>query len=144
MSVLLWKKKFGFVDPILTANGKRCVVVNVPWDRHHYFQAFLNHVLNKQSKPRSTSAMSEKRAESEAKRQEEEDKIKDFNDFCQKMSVRFSKFIVIAGDVGKDVYLSKTDTRRQKVIRFLNLLIHHFTFWFPAFCNWRKRWNNCT
>ena len=65
------------------------------------------------SKPRSTSATSDKRAETEAKRREAEDKIKDFEEFCREIRVRFSaNFNVITDDGGRDVY---------KVIRFLHL-----------------------
>ena len=82
------------------------------------------------SKPRPTSATSEKRAEIETQRREEEDKIKDFDDFCQKICVRYPNFNIIPDEGGTDIYLSRTDVRGQKVTRFLHFrsITSHFGF----------------
>ena len=82
------------------------------------------------SKPRLTSATSEQRADIEAKRREEEDKIKDFDEFCVKIRTRYSNFNVISGHDGTDIYLSRTDAKGQKVTRFLHFrsISSHFGF----------------
>ena len=82
------------------------------------------------TKARPSSVLLEQRVQLEATRREERDKIKNFSSFSKEVCQRYPKFKIIQDNDNSDLYMSMTDHKGQKVVRYLHFkhVDSHFGF----------------